>query len=470
MEADPNMGTSTNDAPMRQKFTIKQVLRFVIPSLIGAFFFMCPVMYKGDLIIPITILVKAFNSLLGDYLVYTAVATIVLSGVMTIIGSIFKPKFILNFKTFNDLFNVKWYWLLSRVIAMIFCLMVVFGFGPEIIISKDTGSFILYDLLAGILAIAIFAGGLLPCLVEFGLMDYVGTFLGRIVRPIFKIPGRAAVDCISSWLGDTSIAVLITNQQYESGYYTAREACVIATTFSAVSVTFALVVVEQVGFINMFFPFYGIVCLVGVVCAVIVPRIPPLSWKKDEYYIASTYEGEIYTAPGYSLPSWAFHQAIVKANGNGYTVKKYIMDWLKNSLTVLCALAPMIMFIGTSALIMAYYTPILQWLGKPFLPLLYLLQIPEPQAASTTMVAGFADMFIPSVIAAGTISSPFTRFFVAVISITQLLFLSENGSMILSTRMPLKLIDLFVIFLERTIISAIAAAILIRLLITLPPV
>jgi len=464
------MEVNPNNIPMRQKFTTKQFLRFVIPSLIGAFFFMCPVMYKGDLIIPITILVKAFNSLLGDYLVYTAVITIVFSGVMTIIGSMLKPKFILKFKTFNDLFNVKWYWLLSRTIAMIFCLMVICGFGPEIIISKDTGSFILYDLLAGILAIAIFAGGLLPCLVEFGLMDFVGTFLGRIVRPIFKIPGRAAVDCLSSWLGDTSIAVLITNQQYESGYYTAREASVIATTFSAVSITFALVVIEQVGFLNMFFPFYGIVCLVGIACAVIIPRIPPLSRKKDEYYVTSTYEGEVYSAAGYSLPSWALHQAIVKANGNGYTAKKYTMDWLKNSLTVLCALAPMVMVIGTCALIIAYYTPVLQWLGIPFLPILHLLQVPEAQAASATMVAGFADMFIPAILAAGTISSPFTRFLVAVISITQVLYLSENGSMILSTKMPLKLLDLFIIFLERTIISVIVATILIRLLITFPPV
>ena len=42
---------------------------------------------------------------------------------------------------------------------------------------------------------------------------------------------------------------------------------------------------------------------------------------------------------------------------------------------------------------------------------------------------------------------------VAVISVTQVLFLDEVGGLILASRLPVNLPELFVIFLERTIIS-----------------
>ena len=107
---------------------------------------------------------------------------------------------------------------------------------------------------------------------------------------------------------------------------------------------------------------------------------------------------------------------------------------------------------GTIALGLAEYTPIFQWLGAPFIPLLKLLGIPEAQAASQTVIVGFADMFLPSVMAT-KISSDMTRFIIACVSVTQLIYLSEVGSVILGSKIPLKLKDLFIIFLMRTLIT-----------------
>lgn len=110
------------------------------------------------------------------------------------------------------------------------------------------------------------------------------------------------------------------------------------------------------------------------------------------------------------------------------------------------------MAMGTIALGLAEYTPIFQWLGAPFIPLLKLLGIPEAQAASQTVIVGFADMFLPSVMAT-KISSDMTRFIIACVSVTQLIYLSEVGSVILGSKIPLKLKDLFIIFLMRTLIT-----------------
>lgn len=128
---------------------------------------------------------------------------------------------------------------------------------------------------------------------------------------------------------------------------------------------------------------------------------------------------------------------------------------------------PAVMFIGTISLILATYTPVFNWLGYPFLPLLKLLQIPEAVAASSCVVVGFGDMFIPSIIASATIQSEFTRFVIAAISITQLIYMSEVGALLLSSKLPLKLKDLIFIFLERTVISLVIATMIARYILQL---
>ena len=458
------MSDTAAGAPKRDKWTFSHILRGVIPSLIGAFCFMCPVPNgEGGLTIPLTFIINWVNGFFGPGLIYATLFVVIGSAAMTLITVLLKPKFIIENKLLNNTFNVSWIWIAARVIGAVLIIMTYWQIGPEFLIGPDTGTFILYDLLGTIFTIGIIAGGLLPLLTEFGLMEFIGTLVGPVCKKLFRIPGRAAVDCITSWLGDTSVAVVLTSGQMEKGYYTQRESAVIASTFSAVSITFALVVIDYVGFADQFFTFYAIVAIVGIACAIIMPRIPPLSKIPDTYIVESTYDGEIYHAPGYNLVQWSWRQAMHKANNNGYTAKSYLADWMYTSVTVMFVLPPIIMAIGTTMLAVAYNTPVLEWLGIPFMPLLKLLQIPEAAAASQTMVAGFADMFIPAVLAAGTVTSGYTRFLVAIISITQLIFISENGSMILSTRIPLNLPKLFIIFLERTIISVIVASLLLRL-------
>ena len=72
--------------------------------------------------------------------------------------------------------------------------------------------------------------------------------------------------------------------------------------------------------------------------------------------------------------------------------------------------------------------------------------------ASQTVIVGFADMFLPSVIAS-SIESEITRFVVAATSVTQLIYMSEIGSIIMGSKIPVSLPKLFLIFLERTIVT-----------------
>ena len=245
---------------------------------------------------------------------------------------------------------------------------------------------------------------------------------------------------------------MLTSKQYEDGFYTKREAATISTTFSAVSITFSLVVISQVGLSHMFIPFYLTVSFAGIVAAIIVPRIPPLSRKSDTYYNDNIKENLEVIPEGYNSFSWGYKNALEKAV-NAYDIKKFFTEGFKNVLDMWLGVLPVVMCLATLALIIAEYTTIFQVLGTPFIPILKLLQVPEATAASQTLIVGFADMLLPSVLAANTITNEMTKFIVACVSVTQLVYMSEVGGLLLGSKIPVNLKDLILIFLERTLIT-----------------
>lgn len=437
----------------REKFSLGQILKFVIPSIIGVLLLMTPFTIDGKSTVMVSILSKSISSGIESVIpIYILVIiTITISTLLAIIYKITTPDFIEKNSLIRGVSNISNFWLVIRIIGLILAYVTAFKLGPEVIWGENTGGLILFDLICGLFTIFLVAGFILPFLTEFGLLEYVGVFLTSVMRPIFRLPGRSAVDCVASWIGDGTIGVTLTNKQYEEGYYNAKEAAIISTTFSAVSITFCLVVIENVKLVDYFGQFYLTVAIVGIICALIVPRIPPLSLKKDTYFHDNKQEiGEV-IPHDFTKGQWALHMAVKKAESNG-NAAQYLKNGAKTVLGLWLGVIPTIMAVGTIALIISETTPIFQWLGMPFYPLLELLQVPEAQAASGTMVIGFTDMVVPSILAAD-ITSPMTRFIVAAVSVTQLLYLSETGAVILGSNLPIKIHEMFILFLERTIIS-----------------
>jgi len=113
---------------------------------------------------------------------------------------------------------------------------------------------------------------------------------------------------------------------------------------------------------------------------------------------------------------------------------------------------PLVIAIGTLALALTEYTPMFTWLSYPLVPILELLQLPEAEAAAPALVVGFADMFLPAVLGQ-SIESELTRFVVASMSLTQLIYMSEVGVLLLKSKIPLNFIELVSIFVIRTLIT-----------------
>ena len=438
----------------------KRFYKFFIPSLIGAILFVVPVNQNGNLTIPIAIAANKLLDFMGEHSLTVIWLLISISSILTILHRIAGLAFLKKNPKTDELFGVKGFWFWIRMVGFLFANMIYFNVGPDFIIGDVTGGLVIHDLMPILVCVFLLAGVLLALLLNYGLLDFCGALLIRLMRPIFNLPGRSALDCVASWLGDGSIGVLLTSKQYEEGFYSKREATVIATTFSAVSITFSLVVISQVGLEHLFLPFYLIVTVAGVAAAILVPKLPPLSRIPETYYVEKPHREDI--PEGMTPAQYGMELALNKAE-NAPGIKAFFEEGIENVLEMWFGTLPVILSIGTIALVVAEFTPVFRILGIPFIFIYELLQLPEAQMASQTVIVGFADMFLPSVIAS-SIESEITRFVVAATSVTQLIYMSEIGSIIMGSKIPVSLVNLFIIFLERTIITLPIVAVLAHLI------
>jgi len=428
-------------------------LKFIIPSLLGVLLFMTPVKTEDGFTIPIGILANWIEEVLANQLSLIMMLIIIITAIMTVTARIIGEDKFNKTPFFQQLFYVSPFWTITRVLAAVFAVMVYFKIGPEAVYSEDTGGTLLGDggLLHVLFSVFLFAGIFLPLLMNFGLMEFFGTLMTKVMRPLFKLPGRSSIDALASWIGDGTIGVLLTSKQYEDGYYTKREAAVIGTTFSVVSITFTLVVIEEVDLGHMFIPFYLTVLFAGLIAALIMPRIPPLSRYSNTYIKDSTKTIDETVPSDMNSVSFGYQKALERGKQET-SVYQFFKSGFQNVLDMWMGVAPIVMAFGLIALILAEYTPIFQWIGLPFIPLLELMQVPEAAKASETLLIGFADMFLPAIIGS-SIEAEMTRFIVAALSVTQLIYMSEVGGVLLGSKVPVSIKQLFIIFLLRTVIT-----------------
>src|SRR5699024_6428661 len=384
--------------------------------------------------IPVALLADVLQDVLEKQLSSIMMVILVITAILSVIAKIKGTNWLSKTLFFHNLLHVSTFWTVTRVLAAIFAIMVLFELGPVAVYSEDTGGMILHDLLHVLFAVFLFAGLFLPLLMNFGLLEMFGTIMTKVMRPLFKIPGRSSIDALASWIGDGTIGVLLTSKQYEDGFYTKREAAVIGTTFSVVSITFSLVVITEVDLLLLIIPFYISVVIYGIIAAIIMSCILLLTVKKDTDMNGQSAQVDETVSEGENMVNFGYKKAIERSQKEK-SLSKFFKEGIQNVLDMWMGVAPIVMGFGLIALIIAEYTPVFAWLGAPFVPLLEVMQVPFAAEASETLLVGFADMFLPSVIGA-SIEAEMTRFIVAAVSVSQLIYMSEVGGLLLGTKIP----------------------------------
>lgn len=445
----PNDSDSKPD-PVAGDFSLKVFLTFLIPSLIGASTFLIPFTIEDEFFVGMVLMADWLMELLDGYLPAIVVVVFWISLLVSMYVKIFRPSWI-KYDIVKEIFDVEAGWFVLRILGTVLATLTYYQFGPVFIISDATGGEMLNVLLPVLLAFFFFAALLLPFLVDYGFMEFIGSLVRKPFRVIFNLPGRSAIDATASWFGSGTVGILITMRQYESGFYNQKEAATIATTFSIVSIAFSLVVIEFVELRHMFLEYYSTVIVSGILAAVILPRIYPLSRKPITYYEPvgkQIIEDKQYDANIFFDSLYKAMDRARMAPGPQDLARKSV----HNLADIMFSLLPLVFAIGAIALILAEYTPFFTWLSYPMVPFLQLLQLPEAQLAAPATLVGFADMFVPALLVSD-LESELTRFVIAALSVSQLIYMSEVGALIIKSKIPLNFIELVIIFLLRTFIT-----------------
>jgi nucleoside recognition membrane protein YjiH len=442
---------------------VASLRRFLGPSLIGAVAFLLPVHHDGAWTILLGIVSEALAAKIGPAMPALLLTILTASALLSLLAALVPGAARIAARSpLLEVFNVRPLWALPRLLGATVGWMVVFAVGPEFIWSELTGRVALLSLAAEIVTIFFCAAFLLPMLTDYGLMEFVGTVLRRPFRTLFTLPGRAAVDALASWLSSAAVGVLITVSQYEKGFYTRREALVIATNFSVTSLPFCLFIVAFLGLEQLFFPVYATVITIGVCCAILLPRLPPLRGLHDQR------RGDRPEPPSDAAPADdgpLLEVALTAARRRaalGPDPRRYALTALQHVLDIWMGLLPLVVLIGTAGLAIAEFTPLLRVVAAPIAPLLSLLGLPEAAAAAPTFIVGFFDMFLPAALGQ-SIDSEYTRFVIAAVSLTQLIYLSEVGALLLRSALDVRVLFLLGVFLLRTLIGLPIALVAARL-------
>src|SRR5699024_10927226 len=186
----------------KKKFSVKNYLKFILPSIIGILLFMFPLKYHGDTTIVVALFAEKLTGVLGNALPTILLVLLTFTGIMTLIYQLFKPSAFEENKFLKGQFDIGKFWKVVRVVGMVLGFLTYFKIVPEWIWYDATDFLILKDLMLGLFSIFLFDGFLLSLLTNFGLLEFVGALLTPVMSPVFTLPGRSSIDCISSWVGD----------------------------------------------------------------------------------------------------------------------------------------------------------------------------------------------------------------------------------------------------------------------------
>ncbi|RIY35481.1 YjiH family protein [Psittacicella gerlachiana] len=451
-----------------------RLISFILGTIFGLVVMVVPFHFAANQSIDtITFyyLKQVINWLGLPFFVTLITAICILSSVLSLIQYFFKPKFLTKSKTIYNMVNVNGLDVIFRTLGAMIAILVLTKTGPEFLIQENTGQ----SMLEQATQLAILVAPILffqTFILEFGFMEFLGTLIGFVLRPLFKISPLASVSMLSAWLIPGNAAVISSKQLYDQGYFTHKEAVIISTTFAISSIGWIVVVCTYLGFMDYFWTFFGTITGVGIIIAMISVRIYPLNRYKDLYVNGTKnsepaeqfYAGQRAAVPSNKNPAKLYHSAWIKAfnlacERNSKLTKSNFLNKFPSIIGYVFNLTPVIICWGTTALCLVTYFPVIfEYMALPIAWVFELFGFSTTTAHQTAplILSSLADNYLPIALLP-TIDNPSQalKFVIGVLSIIQLIYLSEIGLLLLQFKLTRNFWDIIVIFFIRTFIALI---------------
>lgn len=333
---------------------------------------------------------------------------------------------------------------LFKLLGLILGVIYVSGLGPPWLMKPDLLPFLFEKLATSVGLIVPIGSVALTFLLGFGLLELVGVLMQPVMRPLWRTPGHSAIDAVASFVGSYSVGLLITNRVFLSGKYTVREAAIVATGFSTVSAAFMVIVAKTLDLMEHWNFYFWSALVITFAITAILARFPPISTMAHDRITDEP------LPTGKSRTQSAIDSGLTQSSRAEPLIRQ-LLDNFNAGLSMAAAVVPTILSVGLLGLLLARYTPVFDVLGWLIWPLTWLLDLGEPLETAKAISAGLAEMFLPAILLKD--ADLLVRYVAAVVSVSSVLFFSASIPCILSTRVPITVSQLVVIWYLRTLLG-----------------
>ena len=420
--------------------TTAQLARSVIASLIGVVAFFVPFTVAGTSSIPLDHIVTWIRNTIPDVVPWIVLALVIGGAIVPFASGQWRRS------TTDVVFSI------AKVIGAVVGCLIVFDAMPTWLAAPGMGPFLWEKLVIPVGLLVPVGAIFLALLVGYGLLEFIGVIMQPVMRPLFRTPGRSAIDAVASFVGSYSLGLLITNRVYKEGRYSAQEAAIIATGFSTVSATFMIVVAKTLGLMGHWNTYFWVTLAITFAVTAVTVRIWPLNRISTAGYQGREVDAEERPTGSRLAAAW---RAAKEQAATAPPLARNIAENLRDGVLMAMAILPSILSVGLLGLVLAEYTPVFDWLGYVFYPITALLGVPEAMLAAKASALGIAEMFLPALLVAET--PMVTKFVIAVVCVSQIIFFSALVPCVVATEIPLRMRDLVVVWFERVVLTLLLA-------------
>lgn len=108
---------------------------------------------------------------------------------------------------------------LLALVAFLSVFAIPMGLANALNTMMNTAYRLLIDTTLYIMAVAVIAGALSSLLLEYGVVDMINRFLSPLMKPLFGLPGAAALGIVTTYLSDNpAIITLANNEKYKQHF------------------------------------------------------------------------------------------------------------------------------------------------------------------------------------------------------------------------------------------------------------
>jgi len=328
--------------------------------------------------------------------------------------------------------------------------------GVEMISGESISFFVMDRILIMVFITIPLSAAFLPFLTGYGLVDLVGVIARRFMRPIFKLPGRAAVIAVSALLASFVVGHIGASNEYKTGRMNKRESIIVGTSFTSASIGFLLVLAMNANLMHIWNIYLWSSFAILLLVTLISVRIYPLN------KISNSYCEGVTPIPENVYTEHITRHAVKEAFDTATSAEKFgksICKIMKDCMGVLGTCATGTTFFAGVGIVLYAFTPVLIWLGYAFWPFTSIaLSTDEAVIASSGAILSLIDIILPTLLVATGEWSLRIRYMMAVIPVGSIVFLAAWVPCIMATGLPIKFSQIVVIWLIRMVLTIIFAA------------